>query len=319
MALYHPIEQPDLERLCAAVGLSLQSARGVAAGSINTNYSLQCAEGRFFLRFTHVRRQAELEFEAALLKHLRAGNFPCPSPLVTREGLFYQPFEEGFVSVFPFQQGEELARSQVTADHAYRAGETMGRMHRVAGSFGRTRANPYGEPVVAGWLAALSDEADVEVQQALPLLQRALERTRQAGALPQGAIHADYFRDNVKWLGDRISAVFDFEMACTAPWMLDVGIGLCEWAFDETFEAPKMAAFMEGYRTATKPRPGELDGLFEMTVFAAVRYTLSRIRDFHLPRHSAETLAPKDFRRYLRRTSELVALEEKKFLQACGI
>lgn len=319
MALYHPIEKADLERLCAAAGLRLVSARGVAAGSINTNYALQCSDGRYFLRYTHVRSQVELEFEAALLAHLRAGNFPCPTPIPTVEGQPFQPFREGFVSIFPFQLGEELARDQVDADHAFRAGETMGRMHQIARSFARTRPNPYGEPVVSGWLAELTDVSDAEVRQALPILQRALARSREAEALPLGAIHADYFRDNVKWIGDRISAVFDFEMACTAPWMLDVGIGLCEWTWDGRFQTDRLRSYMDGYRAAAEPGPEHFKGLFEMTLFAGVRFTISRIRDFHLPGHAPETLAPKDFRRYLRRTEELLELGEERFQERCGL
>lgn len=324
MAVYHPLSDDELTALCRGVGLTFEAARAVPQGSINTNYVLACAEGRYFLRLTHVRRQGELDFEAALLAHLKGAGFPCARPLSTHEGRPYQGHSHGLVSVFPYQPGEELPKDGVTPEHAFRAGEMLGKMHRLGGSFPRERENPYGEAVVAGWLSELSNEgagkgAPAVVREALPTLRDALSRARDAGALPQGAIHADYFRDNVKWLGDRISAVLDFEMACTGPFMLDVGIGLCEWAYGDAFDRPRMREFLSGYRTAFRPRPRELSGLYEMALFAAARYTLSRIRDFHLSPLPEGALSRKDFRRYLKRAEELLAMKEPAFQDMCGI
>ena len=68
------------------------------------------------------------------------------------------------------------------------------------------------------------------------------------GLEPRGVIHADLFMDNVKWIGNRVSAFFDFEMACRAPYALDLAITLNAWCFEGDYDLDKCRALLRAYR-----------------------------------------------------------------------
>ena len=90
MAIYTELDRQDLERVCAAFGLgALRLSSPVPEGSINTNYRLETEGGRFFLRHTTVRSEADLRFEAALLGHLAQASYPAAVLLGFSPSLLY--------------------------------------------------------------------------------------------------------------------------------------------------------------------------------------------------------------------------------------
>lgn len=322
MAVYAALDDNDFALVAREFGLgAFHGATGIPQGSINTNYRIECAAGRFFLRHTTVRSEADLQFEADLLAHLQESAFPAPHLLRTTRGPAFIELRGGRVSVFGYLSGEELTRAQFGTDHAERLGATLGKLHRVTNSFGGSRANPYGPERVSGWLQELAQHADAELAEIARELQRYLETSQlTTGELvPRGVIHADLFMDNVKWLGDRVSAFFDFEMACRDAFTLDIAITLNAWCFDGEYKPDLCQAFVRGYQVERKLQSSERLDLFHQALFGAVRYTASRIRDFHLSPLPPDKLFKKDFRTYLARARALTAMKPSGFLKLLGL
>lgn len=317
MAIYAALGEEELAAVVREFGLAPPvQAIGVPEGSINTNYRLETGEGRRFLRHTTVRSPAELIFEAGLLQHLIRNGFPAPQLLPTRGGAPFLELAGGRASVFEFLAGEELSRATLTPRHLERLGIALGKLHRIGLSFEGDRPNPYRPQTVRGWLEGLERHADPELRAIAGELQGLLARSQRApvGPLPRGVIHADVFLDNVKWVGDRLSAIFDFEMACQDALILDVAITLNAWCFDEGHYRPELtAALLGGYQQQRPLAPAEREHLWDASLFGAVRYTASRIRDFHLSPLPADRLFKKDFRTYLARARTLASLDGASF------
>ncbi len=324
MAVHTVLSPEVLQEAAERFGLGpLRATEGVPQGSINTNYRLETAKGRFFLRHTTVRAEGELAFEAALLDHLAQAHFPAPRPLHAEDGAPFLTLAGGRVSVFGYLAGEELTRGRFTVDAAAALGRELGKLHRLTASFSGERQNPYGLACVEGWLAGLRRHADAEVAAAAEVVATALERVRReepgTGLLPRGAIHADLFMDNVKWLGERVSAFFDFEMACVDSYVRDLAITLNAWCFDREYDPSLCRALLSGYQAERPLQPNERKGLHLHALFGACRYTLSRIRDFHLSPLPPERLVRKDFRTYLARVQALQALGPLRFGELVGL
>jgi homoserine kinase type II len=320
VAIYTPFHFDELARVTDAFGIGrLEAAEGVPQGSINTNYRLTAAGDRYFLRHTTVRSAADLVFEAALVDFLAAGAFPAPRLVRTREGAAFLDAQGGRVSVFHFLAGEELTRAGVTPERAEHLGGTLGRMHRLTQSFSGDRANPYSVGVVRAWMEALASHPDPEVAEFVGVFREHVVAERPGDLLPRGVIHADLFLDNVKWVGEHISAFFDFEMACRDVYALDLAITVNAWCFDGAYDFGLARALVRGYIAERPLAEGEGEALHGLMLFGAIRYTASRIRDFHLSALPPERLQRKDFRTYWVRAQALAAMAPRTLREKLGI
>jgi homoserine kinase type II len=223
--------------------------------------------------------------------------------------------------LFEYAAGEEAHGAAVTPERCRRVGERLARLHDLAGAFPADRPNPYGPARVAEWLRALRVDGggDPEVRAALPLLEAELARAAALPGAPRGLVHGDLFVDNVLWIGGRVSAVLDWEMACTDAFAYDLGVALSAWCYGDRYDPPRAAALLAGYRASRRVEPETLEALYPWTRFAALRFAASRIRGYHLAGLGADRLVRKDWRRYRDRLAALVEMGEAGFRALAGL
>ena len=128
--------------------------------------------------------------------------------------------------------------------------------------------------------------------------------------LPGGAIHADYFPDNVLFEDGAVSAVIDFYFGCDGAFAYDLAIALSAWGFDAEGRAQPqaLAAFQRGYEAVRPLSAVERAALPRLGEAAALRFTATRLHDriFHDP---ANLVTPKDPAVFLRRLDHWRAVE----------
>src|SRR5205814_1262526 len=104
-----------------------------------------------------------------------------------------------------------------------------------------------------------------------------------------GPVHADLFRANGLFEKGRISGVIDFYFAGVDCLLYDIAVCANDWclvdaASDARLEAQRTRALLAGYHAMRPFIELERDAWPVMLRAAALRFWLSRLHDFHLPR-----------------------------------
>ena len=135
--------------------------------------------------------------------------------------------------------------------------------------------------------------------------QNQVAATQAYAALPRGPVHADLFRDNVMFDGEVLTGFFDFYFAGVDTFLFDLAVCLNDWCVNlptGTHDAARAQKMLDAYQ-AVRPLTGAERALLPAMLRAgALRFWISRLWDFYLPRE-ASLLTPHDpthFERVLR-------------------
>ena len=299
MAVFTEVSDKDARELLRRMSLgSFKELRGIQGGIENTNYFLTTDQGEWVLTLFERLSAEQLPFYLYLMKHLARAGIPVPDPQgETRSGDILLK-----VCGQPASIVNRLAgKSQLapTAVHCAAVGEMLARMHLAGQDYDRQQPNlrglPWWNETVPVVLPHLGEETAAMLRAELAY-QNHIAASASYAALPRGPIHADLFRDNVMFEGDRLTGFFDFYFAGVDTWLFDLAVCLNDWCIDHAtgaHDAERAKAMLAAYQ-AVRPLTGPERELLNAQLRAgALRFWISRLWDFHLPREAA-LLQPHD-------------------------
>jgi homoserine kinase type II len=293
-------------------------------GYVNTNHHVWAGGARWFLRVAEGKTEADVRFEGEVHAFLAGARFPVPRLVPAADGRPFATSGGRIVMLFAYAPGEELAPGAVTPERCRAVGDRLARLHDLSEGFGADRPNPFGPARVASWVAELrrdrASDGDADVARALPLLEEESRRTEALPGAPRGLVHGDLFVDNVLWIGDRPSALLDWEMACVDAFAWDLGVALCAWAWgDGAFDPARAAALVEGYRARRPLEPATARALPAYARLAALRFTASRILALRAPDPGRDRAPRKDWRPFRDRLEALAAMGDGGLAALAGL
>ena len=302
MSVYTKVTEPQLADWLKryTVG-TLVELRPIAAGIENTNYFVTTTAGRYVLTLFERLPARDLPFYLGLMAHLARHGIPCPSPVADQANALMSPLNGKPAALVTRLPG--AAVTAPTDAHCAEVAAMLARMHVAGESFPGTLENPRGPK---WWRATAPQVLPFLDADAAALLRAELElqsRYRLEDA-PRGPIHADLFRDNVLFDGPRIGGVIDFYFAGVDTLLFDVAVTVNDWCVlpDGELDRPRTERFLRAYH-AVRPFSAIERGAWPVMLQAAsLRFWLSRLQDFHLPRPGELVHAhdPEHFRRILR-------------------
>jgi len=302
MAVYTTVTVEQATPLLADLGLGkLEHLHPCKGGIENTNYFADTTRGQFGLTLFERLSHEQLPFYLELMRHLAKQGIAVPMPEANSQGAILHTLCGKPAAVVNKLAGRN--DGAVTASRCKQVGAMLARMHLAGQDFPLTQPNLRG---LAWWnetvpvvLPYLESEQAALFQSELNY-QNTVAQSSEYAALPRGAIHADLFRDNVMFDTfngkDTLTGFFDFYFAGTDTWLFDICVCLNDWCIDHATGSANPAlqsAFLEGYeniRTLTAPERQLLPAMLRA---AALRFWISRLWDFYLPR-DASLLTPHD-------------------------
>jgi len=307
MAVFTPVTEEQAALLISQLGLGeLTELRGIEGGIENTNYFATTDLGDYVLTLFERLNHAQLPFYLYLMKHLAEKGIPVPNPAANSDGDILHTLCDKPAAVV----NRLLGKSQLTPDavHCAAVGAMMARMHLAGEDYNRSQPNLRGlawwndtVPVVLPYL----EEDQARLLQSELAYQNHIAQGAAYQALPKGPVHADLFRDNVMFEGEKLTGFFDFYFAGNDTWLFDLSVCMNDWCIDLNSgeHAPERAlAMLNAYQEVRPLRSAERQLLPAMLRAGALRFWISRLWDFHLPRE-ASMLKPHDpthFERVLR-------------------
>ncbi|SEL87409.1 homoserine kinase [Roseateles sp. YR242] len=309
MAVFTDVTPAQAQTLLDTLNLGeLQSLKGISAGIENTNYFVTTAKGEFVLTLFERLTFEQLPFYLELMRHLAGRGIPVPAPQPDTEGrILHTLCGKPAAVVEKLRGGHQLAPDQF---HCEQVGAGLARMHLAGADFALHQENlrglPWWRETVPVVLPHLAPPQATLLGEELAFQEHLAPGAAQ---LPRGPVHADLFRDNVMFEGlpgrERLSGFFDFYFAGVDTFLFDLCVCLNDWCIDLAsgrLDEQRATAFVAAYE-AVRPLTGAEHRLMPgMLRAAALRFWISRLWDYHLPRE-ASLLKPHDpthFERVLR-------------------
>lgn len=307
MAVFTPVTEEQAALLMSQLGLGeLTELRGIEGGIENTNYFASTDLGEYVLTLFERLNHEQLPFYLYLMKHLAEKGIPVPNPAANSDGdILYTLCDKPAAVVNRLLGKSQLAPNAV---HCAAVGAMMAHMHLAGEDYNRSQPNLRGlawwndtVPVVLPYL----EEDQARLLQSELAYQNHIAQGAAYQALPKGPVHADLFRDNVMFDGEKLTGFFDFYFAGNDTWLFDLSVCMNDWCIDLNSgeHAPERAlAMLNAYQEVRPLRSAERQLLPAMLRAGALRFWISRLWDFHLPRE-ASMLKPHDpthFERVLR-------------------
>ncbi len=307
MAVFTNVTLDDAKAYLAAYDIGeVTHLEGIEEGVSNTNFKVETTTGLYALTlFEAATPQEDLPWFMDYTLYLDRKGYPAPGPALKRDGSSLGVINGKACALIKWLPGR-WPRNPDTR-HATSAGAYLAKLHLMGGDFAETRRNSMG-PHVWPHLIARCEPRAAENPRAEAILEdfRAeldFLKTRWPADLPTGAIHADYFTDNVLMSDDgEVTGVIDYYYACTDFFAYDLAVALNAWGFTPGgHPLPEMiSAFAKAYIAERPMSEAEIAALPLFARGSALRFTLTRLYDL-LNHDPSWVVKPKDPEAFYRR------------------
>jgi homoserine kinase type II len=311
MAVFTPIELDEISNWISQdfeIGQATE-IRGIHGGIENSNFFLNTdlngKKQEFVLTIFERLSAEQLPYYLELMRHLAIQGIPVPKPIENKQGQILFSLKGKPAAIVSKLPG--LSRLQPEASHCALVGAMLAKMHLAGKDFPKTQENLRS---LAWWqktVPLVLPHLDTEQKELLSHELKSQEQffsSAQYASLPQGASHCDLFRDNVLFdpghasdtSKDQLGGFFDFYFAGTDKWLFDLAVTANDWCLADNkqdLDPDRLSALLSAYQSVRPLTENEQASWSMMLRAAALRFWISRLWDFYLPR-DAQMLTPHD-------------------------
>jgi len=278
------IAKKEFNELSADYGLpKLNQVKELPSVGPIAEVLLETAKGKFVARFDSARSEMEIKRELDLLVYLRKHNFPCILPLADRRGRYYREVEGTILSVYRQVDGRVVDPESLTMGQLESVGRAMSDLHLVGKAYKKGVETRFAFDRVADIYFEARDQLPQYFKRVVRTLDEEFEYLKNylEGKLPKGIIHGDLFPERVRFKGEKVVALLDFEAASRGKFIFDLANAVNFWCFEKNrYALKRFEALITGYEEARTLSLAEWDAFPNELRFSAFRFAVTRLRDF---------------------------------------
>lgn len=305
MAIYTTLAKKDALKIADEFALGeLVGITGIKNGSVNTHYLLETKRGRFFAKIDEIKGELEVKQELDLLFYLKKQGFPCLQPIKSKTGRHYVDFNGKILTISRYLEGAELGVESLTATHLTALGNALANLHLIGRGYKKGIDNRFGFNRIVMTYREARRQLPPHLKHIIRVLDDEFSYLENYldNNLPKGIIHGDLFPDNVKFKGTRLVGVLDFEAACRGKLIYDLATAVNALCFvDGRYRIDRFEALISGYESLRPLSLPEWDSFPNELRFSALRFTVTRIKDFFLRKVDENQRVYKDFKEFYER------------------
>lgn len=305
MAIYSSLTKREAGRIVEEFGLGdLLSHTGIRNGSVNTHYLLETKRGRFFVKIDELKSEVEVKQELELLLYLKRQGFQCLQPLKSKRGKYYQEFHGKYLSVSRYLDGVELPLAALTPSHLEALGHALADLHLIGRGYKKGIDNRFGFTKIVTIYYDVRRRLPSHLKNIIRVLDDEVSYLENYldNNLPKGIIHGDLFPDNAKFKGSRLAGIVDFEAACRGKLIYDLATAVNALCYlDDRFRIDRFEPLINGYESLRPLSLPEWDSFPNELRFSALRFTVTRIKDFYLRKVDENHRIYRDFKEFFDR------------------
>jgi homoserine kinase type II len=302
------------------VGTALE-IKGISSGIENSNFFLTTqingVQKEFVLTLFERLSKEQLPYYLELMEHLSKKGIKVPAPIRDKSHQIVGDLNGKPATIVSKLSGKSFLNPSVR--HCELVGDALANMHLAGLDFQSSQANlrsiDWWKNTVPLVIPHLNPAQDQVLQSELAA-QIDFFSSAEYKSLPSGPSHCDLFRDNVLFDDasgkDEIGGFFDFYFAGNDKWLFDLAVTINDWCIDLAtgeIDQARYTGMLEKYQAVRSFEPAEINSWNMMLRAAALRFWVSRLWDYHLPRE-AKMLTPHDpthFERILISRRELIS------------
>lgn len=274
----------DIAPLLEEYGISQEIVgfQGLTEGVENSSFIIITGDREYIL--TLIERRVDPDRIRLANELMNAGQergLSCPAFVHTRSEEPFSHFQDRLWVLQTKLEGMPL--NSPTLSQSQAAGRSLASLHVAGQSVSTHSENPVGNRQWPGLLCALESITPRANYLAREIVEDVESlRERWPARLPAGAIHGDFFKSNVLYMGDRIN-IIDFLLCCHDLLAFDLALALTSWGFDgdNRLEPESFSAFLRGYESVRPLLGEERSALAYLCRMAAIRILLTRAIDQH--------------------------------------
>jgi len=305
MAIYTSLNKRETLRILEEFGLGdFVSYSGIRNGSVNTHYLVETKRGRFFIKIDEIKSEVEVKQELELLFYLKRQGCPCPQPIKSKKGKYYHEFHGKYLSVSRYMEGVEVPAEALTSSQLETLGHTLADLHLIGRGYKKGIDNRFGYNKIVSIYREVRRQLPSHLKHIVRVLDDEVVYLENYldNNLPKGIIHGDLFSDNVKFKGSRLIGIVDFEAACRGKLIYDLATAVNALCYlDGHYKIDRFEPLITGYESLRPLSLPEWDSFPNELRFSALRFTVTRIKDFYLRRMDEGRRVYKDFKEFFDR------------------